>query len=356
MTSVGILHEPGVDHFGASLALRLVQTKRYEISLIHSAGSGPVPPEHTFLKEHLCGREGITIVPAEEPRPTDVLFFRCSATRRPSALTGQWLKQAGQVFGMSDLDAGCGALTFLREFVRTFPFYRRCRGILTRTAYPRWHPLRFYTTCVYYPPGVHPQFVLEPSLTEAMFGAPPEPTTRRDISISFLGSRTPESRATVLRRVRARLCEKHRVAVLRTLNEFDTATCDGPSSYLAFWVEYDERDKSQALRPEQFVSILDHSSFALCPQGWAAWTHRLTEAAIRGTIPVADENECRLLGLGDGVHAVSVRGGDWEGAIDRALAMSERERIAMRTELSKVAAARFVPDAAARELVKSLGF
>jgi hypothetical protein len=351
VTSVGILHEPGVDHFGVALALRLLQTKKYEVALIHSAGTGPAPPEHAFLTEHLRGREGLTIVPAGEPRALDVLFFRSSPLRRRETRIGEWIKRAARVFAMSDLDSGCGWRELWYEFVRTLPFYRRCWGVLTRATYPRLHPLRLYTNCRYFPPGVHPQFTIDQALTAAMFSAPPEPTTRRDIAISFLGSRTPESRAAVLRRVRTRLSDKHRCPVVSAPGDLGPTEND----CRAFWVEYDERDRSQALQPGQFVGILDRSSFALCPHGWGAWTHRLTEATVRGAIPVAVANECRLLGLRDGVHAITVQRGDWEGAIDRALALTEQDRIAMRVELSKVVASRFTPETAARELVSALG-
>ena len=119
------------------------------------------------------------------------------------------------------------------------------------------------------------------------------------------------------------------------------------------WVEYGAAGQA-ALGHTAYLDALDGSDFALAPPGWGHWTHRLPEALIRHSIPIAEAGECRALGLVDGATAVFVEGCDWTGAVRRALAMTPDEIVAARRAIAVFARAVLSPEAAYRRMIRAL--
>jgi hypothetical protein len=108
------------------------------------------------------------------------------------------------------------------------------------------------------------------------------------------------------------------------------------------------------LWPDAYVELLHRSTFSLCPEGWGAWTHRVTESAICGSIPVANARECAALGLKHRMHAIHVRSGDWESAVDEALSLPVGSVVEIRENLARLVRDSLGPEAAARKLAQLL--
>jgi Exostosin family len=264
-------------------------------------------------------------------------------------LLSSWIAKSGRRYALSSLDSDSSARAYVSEFVHSARWYFSGRKVLTRSRPPGWHPFTLLNRALYFAPGVHPQFELNPEWKAIISSPLSPPATARDVALSFIGSSTPAARHAILRRVAQRLKDKYRCT---TISPVDGVLPQSRCPII--WIEYDETNRAPALPPEQFVGCLHRSTFCLCPPGWGVWTHRVTEAAICGSIPIADERECRLMGLKHRVNAIVARNGDWESAIDAALELREPEVVRIREALAQHCRDILSPDAAAKELARSL--
>src|SRR5262249_11331145 len=118
---------------------------------------------------------------------------------------------------------------------------------------------------------VHSQFLHDHRMFQTIHALDWSPETKRPILASFLGSRDPAVRESIL-------------AGVRHLFRSDLApTREGAKRM--YWHEYSDAAPN-GVAPEEFVKVLTQSDFTLCPRGYSLVTHRPIEALLRGSIPV----------------------------------------------------------------------
>jgi hypothetical protein len=190
---------------------------------------------------------------------------------------------------------------------------------------------------------VHSQFLHDSRIFETIHARDWSPDAKRPILASFLGSRDPAVRESILASVRHLFRSELRVAK------------DGGAKRM-YWHEYSDAAPN-GLAPEEFLKLLTQSDFTLCPRGYSVVTHRPIEALLRGSIPVLASDELDLYGidLEDGMNCIGVRDGRWSEAVQRILAADENSMVAMRTRIHAMFRAKLAYDAIAERIRSRVG-
>jgi hypothetical protein len=354
--SIGIL-APLVSHFDEAMLLHLMRGTRHRCVLITQTHleNIPVLNEHSHIVGRLQSEGVIELIQCDGPvQALDWLFVHLKEHKRVDApLYRRWQKAAKKFGCLSEADHAAGWRTQVRELIRSFPFYFGTRVIVLQCRQRAKDPYRLMWRRVHYAPTVHPQFYTSPELNRAMFAPWPEYTGRRRYRFSFVGSTTPETRATALRRIRAAL---ERLNSISIHDAYPTDEQANPESTSVVWVEYDHSKGTHGLGALPYVEVLSHTDFCISPMGWGPlWNHRIVEAVMRGAIPITHDEGRHNLGFEHLINCVVARDDDWESAIAAAASMSDDNLVRMRANLAKMVTTRLSPNVAAAALRRELG-
>ena len=189
---------------------------------------------------------------------------------------------------------------------------------------------------------VHSQFLHDSRMFQAIHALDWSPDAKRPILASFLGSRDPVVRESIL-------------ASVRHLFRSDALPTEDGAKRM-YWHEYSDAAPN-GVAPEEFVKVLTQSDFTLCPRGYSLVTHRPIEALLRGSIPVLASDEFDLYGidLEDGTNCIGVRDGRWSEAVERILATDESSILAMRTRIRAMFGAKLAYEAVAKRIRLRVG-
>jgi hypothetical protein len=189
---------------------------------------------------------------------------------------------------------------------------------------------------------IHSQFLLDEASFSSIHALDWSPETSRPILVNFLGSQDP-------------LIRKH---ILDSVRSFFTSRelGGGSSPKTMFWHEYSDAS-SGGVGPSDFLRVLSHSDFTLCPPGYSLITHRPMEALLRGSIPVLHENELDLydIGLIDGVNCIAVPRDQWATTMYKLRDYGEDEVIRMRFEILAMHKDRISYPASSKRMRNNLG-
>lgn len=196
------------------------------------------------------------------------------------------------------------------EFQRRFNLLSRCASSISKFGV-----------------DLHHKFWIEPELKNLIFGNEWESDQVRRHKVNFVGRDAPSVRTNILNSIREMLRNGgHSVA--SSLESDCPWYCVGPSQ--------------DGLDAKEYCSVMLHSEFALCPPGFAVWSHRVIEACMLGSIPVLPPEAAEVadIGLKDGIHCVIVENADWTKATKRMLDFSQDEIVLIRKNLKNLISSR----------------
>jgi hypothetical protein len=355
--TLGIL-TPLVSHFDEAILLHLTRGTDHRGVLITQTHLEEIPVlyEHSHIVRRLQAKGGIDLIQYDGPvEALDWLFVYLRENKRIELpLYRRWIRAAKNFGCLSEADHAAGWRTHVRELVRSFPLYFGAKVIILQCRQRAKDPYRFLCRRVHYAPTVHPQFYTSPELYRAMFAPWPENKGLRRYRFSFVGSTTPEARATALRGIRAALERLNGIYIHESYPP--ESEQDDPDSMSVVWVEYDHSKGTHGLGAMRYLEVLNQTDFCISPMGWGPlWNHRVVEAVARGAIPITHDEERHNLGFEHLVNCVVARDDDWESAIATAALMSEEDVIRIRENLANMVATRLSPDVAAAVLRRELG-
>lgn len=330
-------------HFVETMACFLAEDPQLTIRVVTSRRPRCGVNEHSGTLERLERHDRIEVVDLDAPAMDSslVIFRLVRHVPQPPALAA-WLARSAASAIFPEANRYGGRADWLRELARAFPHFLRARFLILER---RPLPSDFRFGClrrVIYTPSVHPQFLSEPLLRAAMFGAVPGGIRR--FKLAFLGNRQPPERSLRLEACLAALRAQEGLAIAA-----DGAP-RGPGALQALWIEYDIAAGTRGLDPLAYVGALSETEFCLSPPGWGFnWTHRTIEAVVRGAIPVIEDPELYDLPFVDGVNCVVVGGADWALAVRRCLAFPPEQIARLRAGALRLREERLLPEVAARD-------
>ncbi|HYR59396.1 MAG TPA: hypothetical protein VEO95_12235, partial [Chthoniobacteraceae bacterium] len=258
-----------------------------------------------------------------------------------------WLQQSAMSAIFPESNHYGGRADWLRELARAFPHFLRARFLILERE-PR--PLDFRFCCrrhLLYTPSVHPQYLSDPHLRDAMCSA--APAGPRRFRVTFLGNRQPPERTARLESCLRELRKTRDVAIAAG---YPSERRGGAE---ALWIEYDAAAGTRGLDPLDYTAALGETECCLRPPGWGRnWAHRTIEACMRGAIPVIEDPELYNLPFADGENCILVAGADWSGAVRRCLASTPAEIARMREDVLRLRESRLRPDVAAIQFRRAL--
>jgi hypothetical protein len=123
-----------------------------------------------------------------------------------------------------------------------------------------------------------------------------------------------------------------------------------------YWHEYSDSSPG-GLSRQEFLNILSHSDFTLCPLGYSLITHRPLEALLRGSIPVLNSNELDLyaIDLEDGINCIAVPQGSWRTTITKIMTINEKTITNMRKTIYSMSKSFLNYSTSSKNMRKRLG-
>ncbi len=327
--------KPQLSHFVETMACFLAEDPRIAVRVVTSLERGADGAEHPWSLARLRSHPRIEVADvASPPMPSSLVIF---GLVRHSPLHSAF-PESNQYASRAD---------WLRELARAFPHFLRARFVILER---EPHPLDFRFGCrrrVLYTPSVHPQYLSDPRLRDAMCAA--APAGRRRFRVTFLGNRQPPERTVRLESCLRELRTAHEVAISAHYPS------ERASDAEALWIEYDIAAGTRGLDPLGYTAALGETEFCLSPPGWGRnWAHRTIEACMRGAIPVIEDPQLYNLPFADGENCILAAGADWSRAVRRCLASTPAEIARMREGVLRLRESRLRPDVAASGFRRAL--
>ena len=192
---------------------------------------------------------------------------------------------------------------------------------------------------------VHSRFLHDPGAFRAIHARNWKVEDTRPCLVNFLGSLDPRRRAMAVERAHQPLAQDHVHEALAARGKE------------IFWHAYTD-EAPAALGQQEYLDVLTRSDFTVSPPGYSLVTHRPLEAMLRGSIPVLNDDEREIYGIGleDGVNCVAVHEGRWDEAMERLLAFPEERIREMRGRIARMYQTHLEYNAASRLIRQHLGF
>lgn len=340
--------KPRLSHFVETMAVFAATEKQLTVRIVTFLDRGSEDTEHPWILDRLRKHPRIQLTDLAEPPAASSLVIFGLVRHAPfeRSLSG-WLKLTRASAIYPEANYYGSRFDWLREMARGFSHLLRARFAIFERA-PQ--PLDFRFGCrrrLYFPPSVHPQYLADPDLRNAMLA--PVPAGPRRFRVAFVGNRQPPERGVRLDSV------LHTVKSVAGISLTTRFPSERASDAEALWIEYGGVAGSVGLKAGEYTTALGESEFCLSPPGWGGnWTHRTIEACMRAAIPVIEDPDRYAIPFVDGENCILVANADWAGAVRRCLDSSPAEIARMRERVLRLREERLLPEVAARNFCRNL--
>jgi len=310
----------------------------------------------------------IQFVSENEVNNVDAIVYNFThESPQDSDFIGGLLKSASVVIGFDGSSGRPAGIHNVKPDLGTIwkfkQFLPATRSILTRRADNRGRLLKMAAPLEplgFFP---HPIFFKSESLRNAIFANDWEPEQPRTLKIMFSGGTQPEiERGRPISNVREHLRAMKDIRMFASFQEYQSKqeAVKAPHKCI-LWLPVDgmgpigEVFEENGVPLEKWTSTLSASDFTFCPPGHAPKTHRVIESLLRGSIPILDCPEEYAIGLKDGETCIAVNNNNWVEAVERALALTEIDLIAIRHNIFECRRKFLTLDASCKRLTHNLG-